>query len=1242
MYVPGCVCPCTRHGLFFVRVSTQGRRPGGTRIFGSDDGYFRTGPMPNFTTLPQRLKQLGYATHALGKVFHGEHSAHEVGISFDSYATTGYHDRGRLLNWPSFARPGTGGALPAFRDDARCPWKTKGAIKWMHKKLAASTPTNRLHAGCSWGVVPPGFEADHQWTLPDTHNTNRAIEMLRGWSQPGAGFDKNFFLAIGYYKPHLPFIAPKRFFDLYPHDWYEILDPDHWRAPPTDSPVFAVPASNELQSYLDIAVHHARVNGSRHGQLNLPMHTIKALNRAYFATVSYVDHEFGRVHDQLQASPFVNNTIVVLLSDHGVHLGEHGMFSKHTNFNLDTSVPLMIHVPGIPAAVSRQYAELVDVFPTVLGAAAQDTVPRCGPDSAASAPFCRQGEDLTPSIGNAAVSLKMVAFSQYERFGAYVLKQSGWDGHGTSDATPEWSTQSLCLRAVCVVGYTMLTQVDGVEYRYTEWPYFNTPGHPQKPDFTGLAGRELYNHADDPSEHTNVAASAALELGTYLSGVLRRCAVHGCRGGTGLACASSWRANFNTPTADARGRYTQAAAQAPDGRVIWKATTQKQCALRCLQNRQCASFSYNSRTSGCLTSFDVATVDTTSDTAALVSSTHVKWSHFVRLAGARGCNLAPDGAAEAASNGAPPATTAPLVPVFTTTAGGDPVASTRGVPNCSAAAEQGNTYCALLRSFPHPSVHYCSHSTYGRVFQRECPTSCGLCHRNPAAATSTRPAMLEDPVTATAATTATIATAQVVTRAMSTTYTTPALACAAMEDAAVASYFDAARTGFMQSPAFWALKSPGTFTILDCARACVRAAACAAFQWHENDQTCGLKKVRSAAGNMLTHRPWHMKYAVHNTVAGFDRRNVLCDPSPVANSSVGSGIAKHQSGTLALSSAASATTRTSAVKPTTTTTATTTHATLITMLTTTTTTSMATTTTTTTTVTATVITATTTVLATMTMATAAAATCPRYPECFFTPPVAAFSVDAPPLASWSLDDGMRTPLTALDLCRGACLVFELCGLFQFGTKLLQCVLRRAAPHPRIQASRTPGQHTFQAYHRLSQYANCTAPTPTSRAADGTGVTAVPVAAADDLADICSRTIDGFEDGVVGFVAGFYLPLPGPAETLGTCRAYCAREQQCRAFHWRQPGGSTPLGQCGLKSAKASATTLQVSGNFYKAFQAYNKRDHQALLTLPAFMPATKAVPGPPAGWGAGSECAADTNCLVCGGDGMCTPVNHTL
>jgi iduronate 2-sulfatase len=209
-------------------------------------------------------------------------------------------------------------------------------------------------------------------------------------------------MCVGFAKPHLPFSAPTRYWDLYRRDEFAVPD----RKLPLKAPSIAFTNWGELRSYLGMPAKGA-----------LSDEQTRELMHGYAACVSYVDAQVGRVMAELERLGLRDNTIVVLWGDHGYKLGDYGLWCKHTNLELDTRVPLIVSAPGfISGARTEALVEMVDVFPTL----AQLT--RCQiPDSC-------EGKSFVPVLRDQGKAIRPYALSQYPRGSTmgYSLRTDRW------------------------------------------------------------------------------------------------------------------------------------------------------------------------------------------------------------------------------------------------------------------------------------------------------------------------------------------------------------------------------------------------------------------------------------------------------------------------------------------------------------------------------------------------------------------------------------------------------------------------------------------------------------------------------------------------------------------------------------------------------------------------------------------------------------------------------------------------
>ncbi len=325
-----------------------GCRPPTTRVFNLKMDFRQA--LPDIATLPQAFKSAGYLTRALGKVHHGP---------------------GRLDDAPSWSEP-------CWRPEKRFYHTDEGhAIETELDKEAEALGVFRFRPG-------PAFEApevDDSVTM-DGQIAAKAVEIMEG-----AG-DQPFFLAVGFRKPHLPFVAPKRYWDLY--DMEEIPPPGHG-AMPTGAASWARTNWSELRSYMDIPNE-----GPLGEELAVNLH------HGYLACVSYMDALVGQLLDALERLELRDDTIVCLWGDHGFHLGDLSLWCKLTNYEAAVRVPLIISAPGeYPrGGQSPRLVELVDLYPTL-----------CELAGLPLPEFC-EGTSMVPLLADPMRPWKPAAFSQ--------------------------------------------------------------------------------------------------------------------------------------------------------------------------------------------------------------------------------------------------------------------------------------------------------------------------------------------------------------------------------------------------------------------------------------------------------------------------------------------------------------------------------------------------------------------------------------------------------------------------------------------------------------------------------------------------------------------------------------------------------------------------------------------------------------------------------------------------------------
>jgi iduronate 2-sulfatase len=366
-----------------------GLRPDRTKV--ADLQYhFRKG-LPDVVTLSQLFKNNGWFAARVGKIYH--------------YGNPGQIGTPGLDDPPSWDV-----ALnPAGRDKLT---DEPSIIQYTGAK-------GSYGASLSW-LAAEGADSDHT----DGKVADEAIKLME------QNKDKPFFLAVGFYKPHTPYVAPKKYFDLYP-------------------PAEQIPLAEVRPGDRDDI---PKMAFSNYKGDNLTDEQRRLLRRAYWACISFADAQIGRVLDALDRLKLRENTIVVFWSDHGYHLGEHGLWQKQTCFEEAARVPFIIAAPQTKArnAASKATVELLDMYPTLADLAGL------------KAPSGIQGASLRPLLDDPATKWNRPAFTQTQRG-----KKNGEWVFGRSVRNDRW--------------------------RYTEWD-------------GGNAGVELYDHDADPHEYTNLAA----------------------------------------------------------------------------------------------------------------------------------------------------------------------------------------------------------------------------------------------------------------------------------------------------------------------------------------------------------------------------------------------------------------------------------------------------------------------------------------------------------------------------------------------------------------------------------------------------------------------------------------------------------------------------------------------------------------------------------------------------------------
>ncbi|MEO2029997.1 MAG: sulfatase [Fuerstiella sp.] len=321
---------------------------------------------PDVVTLPQLFRNNGYFTAGLGKMFH-------LGTDAEGKPTL-------------------------FRDDASFDYFFKAMGQ--QPKIGLEGEGRRLGDGtvrwARWRAAEGGDKAQADGMI-----AAEAVRLLE------ENHDKPFFIGVGFHKPHDPFVAPKEYFDLYPLDEVQLAEDPNDR---TELSKHALPDTYNFATFEDT--------------------DRREFKRAYHACTTFVDAQVGKVFDTMDRLKLWDNTVVVLLGDHGYHLGEHGWWNKVTVFDIGARVPFVMWVPESPGmgATTEVVVELLDLYPSL--------VDLCG----LKPPHELSGKSLRPVVEDSSISWQKPAFTQVTRstvgmgysvrYGDWRLTQWGQNGTG--------------------------------------------------------------------------------------------------------------------------------------------------------------------------------------------------------------------------------------------------------------------------------------------------------------------------------------------------------------------------------------------------------------------------------------------------------------------------------------------------------------------------------------------------------------------------------------------------------------------------------------------------------------------------------------------------------------------------------------------------------------------------------------------------------------------------------------------
>jgi len=300
--------------------------------------------LPNVNTMSQMFRDVGYTATRIGKIYHYNVPKH--------IGTSGHDDP---YSWNNTINPEGRDVHDEDKIFSLIPGSFGGTLSWLAADGTDAEQTDGIAAA----------EAD------------RVLKTFAKNKTP-------FFLAVGLYRPHTPFVAPKKYFEMYPQDQIEVPQvPD---------------------GYLETIPAPAKKSITRKAQNDLAPDVARQAIQAYYASITFADAQVGHILDSLESAGLADNTIIVFTSDHGYHMGEHGHYQKTTLFENAARVPLIIAGPGVTATgqTAKSFAEMVDFYPTLAEL------------SGLKAPEYVSGVSLVPALKDASVVVRDSAYTQYD------------------------------------------------------------------------------------------------------------------------------------------------------------------------------------------------------------------------------------------------------------------------------------------------------------------------------------------------------------------------------------------------------------------------------------------------------------------------------------------------------------------------------------------------------------------------------------------------------------------------------------------------------------------------------------------------------------------------------------------------------------------------------------------------------------------------------------------------------------
>lgn len=401
-YCNQAICAPSRVNLLLGSRSTS------LGIYDLSTGFRKA--VPDAVTLPQYFISHGYRAEAVGKILHTGHGNNDDKASW-SVPTV-------VEKVVEYLDPKNSADGKLTREEAFFTNKQLGRIRELPK-------------GAAWEVTDSPDNAYADGRIADI-----SIKRLQEAKERK---DTPFFLAVGFVKPHLPLTAPKKYWDMHDPSKFELAKV---RKMPEGAPPYAGKTGGEIANYEPVP-----------DDGTVDDETARKLIHGYYAATSYMDAQLGRVLSELDRLDLSKNTIIVLWGDHGWHLGDHGLWTKHTNYEQANRIPILISAPGLKPGFTGQLAETVDIYPTVAELA---KLPK------PSGPQPMDGTSLVPVLKDSSARVRDHATHAFPRGGGKIGRAIRTD-----------------------------------RYRLVEW---KVPG--QAPETADL---ELYDYQADPGETRNLA-----------------------------------------------------------------------------------------------------------------------------------------------------------------------------------------------------------------------------------------------------------------------------------------------------------------------------------------------------------------------------------------------------------------------------------------------------------------------------------------------------------------------------------------------------------------------------------------------------------------------------------------------------------------------------------------------------------------------------------------------------------------